>query len=270
MNFNDSIEHEEFIFTESDSDHIPVGYFTIFILLYSLITILSFMGNTIILIVILRRRRMRVVTNFFLANITIANLIYTVCAPLQFIDEMYTDWTYIDLMCPLLPFFATLSINVNTSTMIAASMERLFVIVYPFKCKLTKKKTLLIIACIWLGSALFSSPWLIALRIEKINFFGNILEKFSISNETELFFPLEESSFEFVQCKPLNDFDLRYYFILLCFIQYFLPMFVLMITYSIIAYYIYFINSKVDLIMDNKFYNNFLTRNKKKVILSLF
>lgn len=268
MKFNDSIEQEEFIYTESDSDHIPVGYYTLFIILYSSITILSFMGNTIILIVILRRRRMRVVTNFFLANITIANLIYTVCAPLQFIDEMYINWTYVDLMCPLLPFFSTLSINVNTSTMIAASMERLFVIVYPFKCKLTKKKTLLIIAGIWLGSALFSSPWLIALRIEKINFFGNILEQFAISNETEeIFFPLEESSFEFVQCKPLNDFDLRYYFIFLCFIQYFLPMFVLMITYSIIAYYIYFINSKVDLIMDNKFYNNFLTRNKKKVIL---
>jgi hypothetical protein len=58
-----------------------------FVFSYTLITVLSLGGNLLILMVILKRR-MRVVTNFFLANITIANLIYTICSPLHFIAEV--------------------------------------------------------------------------------------------------------------------------------------------------------------------------------------
>jgi hypothetical protein len=58
-----------------------------FVFSYTLITVLSMGGNLLILMVILKRR-MRVVTNFFLANITIANLIYTICSPLHFIAEV--------------------------------------------------------------------------------------------------------------------------------------------------------------------------------------
>lgn len=143
-------------------------YTSFFIFLYSLVAILSILGNTLILIVILRRRRMRIVTNFFLANITIANLIYTICAPLHFIIEIYGEWIFFDFMCPLLPFFSTLSIHVNTFTMIAASMERLFVIVYPFKCKLTKNKCITVICFVWCVAAVASLPWLLMLRIKLV------------------------------------------------------------------------------------------------------
>ena len=102
---------------------------------------------------------MRIVTNFFLANITIANLLYTVCVPFQIINEIKIEYIFGNVACRLLPILSTLSVNVNTFTMIAASMERLIVIVYPFKCKLTKSKCILIIGLIWLTSLLASLPW---------------------------------------------------------------------------------------------------------------
>ncbi|CAF0910827.1 unnamed protein product [Brachionus calyciflorus] len=272
-----NISSEEEIFDSSDtsttnSSEIPIWYSTIFSILYALITILSLIGNTIILIVILRRRRMRVVTNFFLANITIANLIYTCCAPLQFIDELYGYWVYNQIMCPLLPFFSTLSINVNTMSMIAASIERLVVIVFPYKPKLTKKNTLLVILFIWIFSILTSLPWIFLLKLNNIfeTLSENIISK--IENRTEydeLLFFLKQDSAEIVQCDPIIGTEMKYYYILLCILQYFLPLLVLMITYSIIAYYIYFINSRVDSLMDNKFYNHFLSKNKKKLIKML-
>jgi len=70
----------------------------VFMVLYSIVAILSLTGNLIVLIIVIRRRRMRIVTNFFLANITISSLIYTICAPLHFINDTYDEWIYFDAM----------------------------------------------------------------------------------------------------------------------------------------------------------------------------
>ena len=78
-----------------------------FVFSYTLITVLSLGGNLLILMVILKRR-MRVVTNFFLANITIANLIYTICSPLHFIAEV--EIFFILKFCFFLIFFLKIMI----------------------------------------------------------------------------------------------------------------------------------------------------------------
>lgn len=67
-----------------------------------------------------------------------------------------------------------------------------------------------------------------------------------------------------------NELIIRTYFIFLCIVQYLLPLIVLCVTYAIIAYYVYVINSKVDSMIDNRCHNNFLSKNKKKVALILF
>lgn len=351
-----------------------------FIIFYSLVTVLSLIGNVIILIVLIKRRRMRIVTNFFLANITVANLLYTLCAPLHFINETYGEWIYFDIMCQLLPFLSTLSINLNTFTMIAASLERLVVIVYPFKSKLTKHKCSLIILLIWILAILASLPWIIILHVRYIYLFetikiniaddenswhsllnnqanssldnhtldaeylfgsnvesstftakndsyhaftkqmktlhtffsmltkeefkrndierylndnsylipsksiielketpiGNLSEYQSSGSSSSLNSTYDSSydltiitSFSSVKaCDSVfkNDLVIRTYFLVLCIIQFLLPLSVLCITYIIIAYYVYFINSKIDLNI-----NKYLVRkNKKKVCLFLF
>ena len=274
-------------------------------IIYSLIFVLSIIGNTIILIVLLRRKRMRIVTNFFLANITVANLIYTIVAPFPFIVGLKDDkWVFFDVLCPILPFFSTMSIIVNTMTMIAASMERLIVIVYPFKCKLTKRKCSLIICSIWLSAILASLPWTLTLRVKHdIRYLENDLPaiyvniteltdfetiyadtgEYYINNSSEIIFDsntiqeaIKEHHFKQVSspvCQPQSDDpDLifhRVFFIFLCVIQYCLPLIVLCFTYTIIAYYGYVIQGKIDFNKgcpsENKCHNNSLGKNKNKV-----
>lgn len=317
---------------------------SIFTFAYFLVTILSLIGNSLILIVLLRRKRMRTVTNFFLANITIANLLYTVCAPLHFLVTSHGHWILADAMCTLLPFLSTLSINVNTFTMIAASIERFVVIVYPFLAKLTKNKCIASIGVIWVLATLFSVPWLFLLKVnpvvltksfDKLNkmqkleqlkqletFKSSIMSSLNISSMSDPVdfllenvsgesFLLNETSFEMdladegslllnyeldimsnlkspthhqqfhtvKRCeeRPNLDLLLRYYFFFLCITQYFMPLTVLILTYTIIAYYVYVINHKVDsnIIRNNsttsscgggnKSYRNILGKNKKKV-----
>lgn len=52
--------------------------------------------------------------------------------------------------------------------MVAASIERLMVIVYPFRPKLSKKKCIIIILIIWIVSTITSLPWLFILHVDDI------------------------------------------------------------------------------------------------------
>lgn len=146
-----------------------------FTLAYAIVTALSLVGNTLILIVLVRRKRMRrTVTNFFLANITLANLVYTVCAPLKFFSIADSDRRHYygeqssftaalppNFVCKVLPFVSTVAINVNTFSMVAASVERFATIVYPFVGKLGKRTCLLSLVAIWILACLVSAPWFV-------------------------------------------------------------------------------------------------------------
>ena len=156
---------------------------TVFFILYLVVALLSLLVNIIILIVIIRRRRMRIVENYFLANINVANLMYTFCAPLHFLNVTYgRQMIYFDVTCQLLPFFSTLSINLNTFTMIAASFERLSSIVFPFNNKMTKQHCIFIIFFMWLLAILVSIPWILLLQVEYINTY-EIIREMNQSNE---------------------------------------------------------------------------------------
>lgn len=139
---------------------------TAFTFAYVLVTVLSLVGNSLILVVLLRRKRMRrTVTNFFLANITLANLIYTVCAPLQFAFNAHrVNWPATSAMCTLLPFVSTVAINVNTFSMVAASVERYTAIAYPLANKLNKRKCCFIIVGIWVIATTVALPWFFLIR----------------------------------------------------------------------------------------------------------
>ena len=60
----------------------------LFIILYAFIFLISLLGNCLLLVILCRRKRMRTVNNFFLTNIAISNLIYTLFAPFPFIVEL--------------------------------------------------------------------------------------------------------------------------------------------------------------------------------------
>lgn len=145
---------------------------TSFTILYLLVTVFSLVGNSLILIVLLRRKRMRrPVTNFFLANITVANLIYTVCAPIKFFVYVHKYELRLgdNASCTLLPFLSSVSINVNTLSMVAASIERFIFIVFPFIEPIKKRKSGFIIFAIWIISIVISIPWFLIIKMTDNN-----------------------------------------------------------------------------------------------------
>ena len=228
--------------------------------MYAIVFLISIFGNTLVLVIIYRKKSMKTVNNYFLANITLSNLIYTLCVPFQFIIEISDDngkWIYFEMLCPLLPIINTMSINLNTFTMIASAIERLIVIICPFRTKLSKTNCLVMILFIWILSFGFGLPWgfLIKVQIENTSYMNDL----NSSPEKIEFFKI---------CVPplqSNDEFIRFYFILLSFLQYIIPLIVLIITYSIIIFYINVVNAKSIKNDQNKSNIKLRKRNEHKV-----
>ena len=142
---------------------------------YSFMFFMSFVGNSVILLIICKKRR-RTVNNLFLANMIISNLIYTLFAPFTFVTEIMnneSEWIFPDFLCPCLSYLNELSVNLNTLTMCVSSVERLIAFICPLKSKLPKKVCYLVIALIWTLSISLALPWTILMKIEQLYAFSH-------------------------------------------------------------------------------------------------
>jgi len=158
-------------------------------------------------------------------------------------------------MCPIIPFLNTVAINSNTITMIVSSVDRLIEIICPLRTKLGKKRCSFMILAIWVISIVFSWPWNILIQVQ---------EKNSITGETEQ----ENIDFESIElCAPVLSYQhiINVYFLVLCVIQYFLPLIILCLTFCLISYYLNVINARRIQYDANKSNTNLRKKNEKKV-----
>lgn len=79
---------------------------TVRIVLYSLIFLLSVLGNSLIIAVLVRNRRMRTVTNLFLLSLSVSDLMVSlVCIPFTLIPNLMRDFIFGTGICKLVMYF---------------------------------------------------------------------------------------------------------------------------------------------------------------------
>jgi hypothetical protein len=128
---------------------------------------------------------------------------------------MLQVWIWPAILCKLGPFSTALNINVSVLTLVAITFDRFYVINYPLRNKLTKKKCLLLIGLIWLISLLTSGYKL-------INYHVNVY------NETEE----NESVYLVEKCEIIDTSHSEYQQIALFTIQYILPFIALTLAFA--------------------------------------
>ena len=160
---------------------------------------------------------------------------------LKFQAAYLQKWIFPNIMCKLIPFAAALSVSVSILTLVAISLDRYYIIVYPQKRKLKLKQCIFLLIGIWIVSILMSSCRLQYLSVEK---FKNSVKEIN-------------------RCEVI-DFELYHFEIYFFAIsQYFLPLLTITFIYSRISYYIYSqkSNSLIKRQLRNK--NHFLNHFKK-------
>lgn len=79
---------------------------TVRILLYSLIFLISILGNTLVIVVLIRNKRMRTVTNIFLLSLAISDLMLSFfCMPFTLIPNLLKDFIFGSALCKITSYF---------------------------------------------------------------------------------------------------------------------------------------------------------------------
>ena len=138
------------------------------------------------------------VTNFFIANLALADVIIGLFSiPFQFQAALLQRWNLPEFLCPFCPFFQVLkywgeyfpkhcysqnlSVNASIFTLTAIAVDRYKAIMYPLKSHASKSRTKVIILIIWIVSTILAVPMAIAFRAQ-VSFSLKIIADFNISD----------------------------------------------------------------------------------------
>ncbi|CAF3952181.1 unnamed protein product [Rotaria sordida] len=135
------------------------GQLIIGIIAYSIIIILSIIGNVIVVTAIFRVQRLRHPTNFILMSLAIADLLVTTTVMIPgFIFEIKQKWIFGRVFCNIWVANDITFCTASILHLVAVSFDRYVAIENPlkYKQKMTKRTILIIIGCIWLISFLLS------------------------------------------------------------------------------------------------------------------
>ncbi|XP_035218942.1 RYamide receptor-like [Stegodyphus dumicola] len=133
---------------------------------YGMVSLTAILGNFCVLLIVATSRRMRTVTNYFIANLAVADIIIGLFSiPFQFQAALLQKWVLPYFMCPFCPFVQVLSVNVSIITLTAIALDRYRAVMYPLKARTSKLRAKVAILGIWIFSALAGVPYTIALRV---------------------------------------------------------------------------------------------------------
>ena len=146
-----------------ESEDVSVATKVILSILYTFITLMSLIGNSLVITTFVMDKHMRSVTNIFILSLAIADMMFTLtCVPfnLGIIFEPTGVWTFGPFACKLVPFFMTFAVACSSLTLCCIALDRYVAIVHPHKFKFlqnTKPATILLVI-IWTVSSLCSLP----------------------------------------------------------------------------------------------------------------
>ncbi|CAG5126251.1 unnamed protein product [Candidula unifasciata] len=183
------------------------------ILMYAVTCIIAVVGNTCAVYVVVSRRRMRNVTNYFIASLAISDILMAViCIPFSLVaNVLFNYWPFGAALCPIVTYLQVAVVFQNAYTMLAMSLERYIAIMHPFMVRLGKKRCLQIVTLCWVLAFLTPIPTAATSRVE-----------------------IPEGHNDTYICMEIWDTDKQRfsYSVTIMILQYFVPLVVLIYTYS--------------------------------------
>jgi len=199
---------------------VPLYIVVILAILYGSISLIAVVGNSLVICVVLKVKRMMTVTNVLIANLALADIILGMfTTPFQFHPALHQRWDFPHFMCSMAPSFKVLSVIVSVLTLTFISIDRYIAVIYPLKAGVSKSNALIVLIVIWIVGIASSIPEAHFFRVEEV----------------------PDPVFDFRRTKPFcfahwpsDNFGRGYLTYLLC-VQYVLPIVVIIFAYSRIS-----------------------------------
>ncbi|XP_066304233.1 neuropeptide FF receptor 2-like [Branchiostoma lanceolatum] len=142
------------------------GVMSLIILAYVLVFVLCVAGNIIVCTVVIRTPRLRTVTNYFILNLAVSDLLVAVfCMPFTLVEHILTDYQFGDVMCRVNPMIQGVSVAASVYTMTAIAFDRYKAIVFPMEDRMSLKRMWQIVGGIWVCGIVIMLPQVFVLQV---------------------------------------------------------------------------------------------------------
>ncbi|KAK3089191.1 hypothetical protein FSP39_001631 [Pinctada imbricata] len=150
-------------------EELPDKLKTIITVLYSIIIAGAFLGNSVVICVILANSAMRNVTNVFLISLAISDILIAVWnMPLMLMYHLSSEWTHGEPLCKTISFMTSVTVFASIVTLTAVSTERYYAVCHPLKARYirTNKRAAIALVIIWTVAIAVSLPFTWLQRVE--------------------------------------------------------------------------------------------------------
>ncbi|KAL8568244.1 hypothetical protein ACOMHN_027767 [Nucella lapillus] len=146
--------------TSQNPYDVPTGLICLLAFLYGSISLLAVLGNSLVILIIIKNRRMHTVTNIFIANLAVADVIIGLFSiPFQFQAALLQRWVLAHFMCNLAPMVQVISVNVSIFTLTVIALDRYIAVLHPFRAGCSPRSAAIIITVTWVLSIALSLPY---------------------------------------------------------------------------------------------------------------
>lgn len=105
-----------------------------FTLVYGTIFVVGTTGNILVCFVVCRNKAMHTVTNFFITNLAVSDIMLCVLAvPFTPLYTFMKRWVFGSVMCHLLACAQAVSVYISSLTLTSIALDRFIVIIFPFR-----------------------------------------------------------------------------------------------------------------------------------------
>ena len=186
----------------------------------SLILAVSLMANSFIVLIVYRTPTLRKPINYFIANMAMSDLLYSIFLIPFYLSVFHTTLWPIGgkfglALCKLVPFFHNVSVIVSIQNLILIAVNRFGAVVFPLRSPLIRSK---------LCPFFISAMWIVAGAVSSPNLFTFQLVEYSGEIQCQ-----RRWKKAFGESSSFTDFLLPY-----CILLIFIPVMLLVILYSII------------------------------------
>ncbi|XP_042742217.1 substance-P receptor [Lagopus leucura] len=137
----------------------PLWQVALWAVAYTLIVVVSVVGNVVVMWIILAHKRMRTVTNYFLVNLAFAEASMSAFnTVVNFTYAIHNEWYYGLLYCKFHNFFPIAAVFASIYSMTAIALDRYMAIIHPLQPRLSATATKVVIGVIWLLAFLLAFP----------------------------------------------------------------------------------------------------------------
>ncbi|XP_068696393.1 QRFP-like peptide receptor [Montipora foliosa] len=175
---NETCINEEGYYTKQ-----PISIKMVKIVFMSIILLISLVGNTLIIVVVYKRKELRKTVNFFIVNMAVSDMIFPLMKiPVLLVNEATDSFRWQVrgatglILCILLFLLWNISTTVSVQSLLWIAVDRFVAVVFPMKIKMISSR---------FRAVVIASTWIVAVVINLKDFYVVKVEKEVCVEDTE-------------------------------------------------------------------------------------